>query len=403
MQTDFAVSGHWNGAFDPERLRDWAVALRAQLRAPGVTLGLVFVAPKFFEQAEELLEILRVHARIPLLAGCSSPSLIAGSKELEDSAGVVLGLYHFPGGSVRAHHFTQEQVEDGELPGYWPRVTEVEPDACNGWLVFADPFHLDAERWLRQWNHAYAPLPIIGGLATGEPSTPRTQVYLNAAVFETGGVALSFHGDVALESLISQGCTPIGETWTITKSERNFIHEIGSRPAYTVLNETFNSLAKRDQTKARGNIFVGLVIDEYREDFHRGDFLVRNLLGADPSRGSIAVGALPRTGQTVQFQRRDAAAATEDLRELLERTGTRLAGRTLYGACLCSCNGRGERLFGVESHDATLVNEHLATPGLTGFFCNGEIGPVGNKSFLHGYTASLALFVKKLETRVEVP
>ena len=105
----------------------------------------------------------------------------------------------------------------------------------------------------------------------------------------------------------------------------------------------------------------------------------------------------------MQFQRRDAAAATEDLQELLERTGTRLAGRTLYGACLCSCNGRCERLFGVESHDATLVNEHLATPGLTGFFCNGEIGPVGNKSFLHGYTASLALFVKKLETRVEVP
>ena len=395
MQNEFAVSSHWKGAFDPERLREWAVALRGQLRAPAVTLGLVFVAPKFFEDAEELLEILRVHARIPLLAGCSSPSLIAGAEEIEDNAGVVLGLYYFPGGTVKAEHFTQEQVEDGELPGYWPRVTEVEPDACNGWLVFADPFHLDAERWLRQWNHAYAPLPIIGGLATGEHPTPRTQVYLNAEVFETGGVALSFHGDVALESMISQGCTPIGETWTITKTERNFIHQIGSRPAYAVLNETFNALPKREQTKARGNIFVGLVIDEYREEFHRGDFLVRNLLGADPAHGSIAVGALPRIGQTVQFQRRDAAAATEDMNELLERARTRLAGRTIYGGCLCSCNGRGERLFGGANHDASLVQERLGPPGLTGFFCNGEIGPVGDKSFLHGYTASLALFVQK--------
>lgn len=395
MQTDFAVSGHWTGAFDPERLREWATGLRAQLRAPTVTLGLVFVAPGFFDQAEEILEILRVHGRVPLLAGCSSPSLIAGDQEFERAAGIVLGLYHFPGGSVRAHHFTQEQVEDGELPGYWPRVTGVEPSACNGWLAFADPFHLDAERWLRQWNHAYAPLPITGGLATGAPATPRTQVYLNDAVFENGGVALSFHGDVGLETMISQGCTPIGETWTITKAERNFIHSIGGRPAFEVLNETFNALPKRVQTRSRGNIFVGLAIDEYREDFHRGDFLVRNLIGADPAHGSLAIGALPRVGQTVQFQRRDAEAATEDLTELLERTRSRLAGRTVYGACLCSCNGRGEGLFGGSGHDAGLVSEKLGIPGIAGFFCNGEIGPVGSKSFLHGYTASLAVFAQK--------
>jgi small ligand-binding sensory domain FIST len=137
------------------------------------------------------------------------------------------------------------------------------------------------------------------------------------------------------------------------------------------------------------------VVNEYLEEFHRGDFLIRNLLGADPRSGSIAVGALPRLGQTIQFQRRSAAAATEDMEELLARARKQLGDRPIYGGCLCSCNGRGKNLFGRPHHDAQLVQQRLGPMGLAGFFCNGEIGPVGEKSFLHGYTASLALFVKK--------
>ena len=196
-------------------------------------------------------------------------------------------------------------------------------------------------------------------------------------------------------SVISQGCTPIGETWTITKAEQNIIHQIGNRPAYQVLLETFNSLPLEEQSKARGNLFVGLVVNEYLEEFHRGDFLIRNLIGADPKSGSIAVGAWPRPGQTMQFQRRDARAATEDMVALLERTQRSLNGGRIYGGCLCSCNGRGYRLFGYRNHDADLVQSRLGPLGLSGFFCNGEIGPVGERNFLHGYTASLALFLDK--------
>jgi small ligand-binding sensory domain FIST len=222
-----------------------------------------------------------------------------------------------------------------------------------------------------------------------------TQLYLNGEVFEEGGVAVSFGGQVGLAGMISQGCTPIGETWTLTKVEQNIIHEIGNRPAYEVLAETFNSLTTEEQSKARGNLFIGLVVNEYLDEFHRGDFLVRNLIGADPRSGCIAVWALPRAGQTVQFQRRSAAAATEDMTELLARVKKQLGGVTLYGGCLCSCNGRGQNLFGTPNHDAQMIQQQLGPMGLAGFFCNGEIGPVGNKNFLHGFTASLALFVKK--------
>jgi small ligand-binding sensory domain FIST len=391
----FSVAAHWPGDFDESGLQQWAEGLRGQLAAPQVSLGLVFISPKFFPHAQQVLETLRVHSQIPLLAGCSSNSLIVGGSEIEENAGLVLALYALPGAEVRGFHFAQEQVEEANGPGYWPLKTGVAPEQTNGWLTFADPFHLDAEAWMRSWNEAYAPLPVLGGLASGDSSEQRTQVYLNGDVFEEGGVAISVGGDVKLLGVISQGCTPIGETWTLTRVEQNLIHEIGNRPAYEVLAETVNKLSAEDQRKTRGNLFIGLVVNEYLDEFHRGDFLVRNLLGGDPSSGVLAVGAMPRAGQTVQFQRRDAAAATEDMNELLAHAKTQVAGAAVYGGCLCCCNGRGQNLFGSPNHDAQTIQRQLGPLGLAGFFCNGEIGPVGKKNFLHGYTASLALFVKR--------
>ncbi len=395
MSNQFSVAGHWSNDFDERELQKWAEELRGQLRAPKVSLGLVFMSPRYFSQAKQVLEILRVHAQIPLLAGCSSQSLIVGEEEVEQNAGLTLALYAMPGANVKAFHFTQEQVEEANGPGYWPLETGIEPNETNGWLVFIDPFHLDSETWLRTWNEAYAPLPVMGGLASGDISEQSTQVYLSGEVFEEGGVAISIGGDVKLAGVTSQGCTPIGDTWTLTKVDQNIIHEIGNRPAYEVLAETFNTLSPDEQKSARGNLFIGLVVNEYLDEFHRGDFLIRNLLGADPSSGSIAVGALPRLGQTVQFQRRSAAAATEDMNELLARMKTNLGDGTIYGGCLCSCNGRGQNMFGKPNHDAQMVQQRLGPFGLAGFFCNGEIGPIGERNFLHGYTASLALFVKK--------
>jgi small ligand-binding sensory domain FIST len=394
VSTEYSIAAHWSGGFDEAGLREWAEKLRGQLRAPEVSLGLVFMTPRFFPQANQILEILRVHARIPLLAGCSSTGLIAGTEEIEENAGITLALYSLPGAQLRAIHFTQTQVEEAEELTYWPTETGVDPKKTKGWLAFIDPFHLDAEAWLRSWNAAYEGSPVFGGLASGIFAEQTTQVYLNGEAFDEGGVAIAVGGDVKLAGVISQGCTPIGDAWTLTHVEQNLIHQIGNRPAYTVLSETVGKLSQEEQRKARGNLFIGLVVNEYLEDFHRGDFLVRNLLGGDPTSGVLAVGAMPRAGQTMQFQRRDANAASEDMAELLDHAQQKLGGAKIYGGCLCCCNGRGKNLFGKTSHDAQMVQERLGGIGLAGFFCNGEIGPVGDKNFLHGYTASLALFVE---------
>jgi small ligand-binding sensory domain FIST len=390
-----SIAAYWSDGMDENGLADWARRLRARLPAKEVSLGLVFMSPKFFPHAAQVLEILRVHARIPLLAGCSGGGLVANAEELESAGGLVLALYSLPGANLKAVRFSQEQVEAADGKNFWPAETGMTKDGVNGWLAFIDPFHLNAELWLQSWNQNYFQIPVYGGLASGNFPEPLTQVYLDGEVFEDGGVAVAVGGDVTLAGVISQGCTPIGEAWTLTRVEQNLIRHIGNRPAYAVLSETVQQLSAEEQRKVQGNLHIGLVVNEYLETFQRGDFLVRNLLGGDPNSGVLQVGALPRTGQTIQFQRRDAAAASEDLNELLARAKKNLADTEIYGGCLFCCNGRGKNLFGRTSHDAKLVQAHFGPTGLAGFFCNGEIGPVGEKNFLHGFTASIALFVKK--------
>ena len=395
LSEDNSIAAYWSDGMDENGLADWARRLRARLPAKEVSLGLVFLSPTFFPHAAAVLEILRVHARIPLLVGCSGGGLVANAEELESAGGLVLALYSLPGAKLKAVRFTQEQVEAAADEHFWPGETGIAPDQVNGWLAFLDPFHFNSEAWLHSWNKNYARVPVYGGLASGNFPEPLAQLYLDGEVFEDGGVAVAIGGDVTLTGVISQGCTPIGEAWTLTRVQQNLIQHIGNRPAYAVLSETVQQLPAEEQRKVQGNLHIGLVVNEYLENFQRGDFLVRNLLGGDPNSGVLAVGALPRLGQTIQFQRRDAAAASEDMNELLTRVKANLTGREIYGGCLFCCNGRGKNLFGRTSHDAKLVQAHFGPTGLAGFFCNGELCPVGEKNFLHGFTASLALFVKK--------
>ncbi|MBA3303569.1 MAG: FIST C-terminal domain-containing protein, partial [Acidimicrobiia bacterium] len=113
---------------------------------------------------------------------------------------------------------------------------------------------------------------------------------------------------------------------------------------------------------------------------------IRNVLGAERGpEGGLVVGDDVEVGATVQLQVRDAASADADLRSLL-------APCDADGALLFTCNGRGTHLFGEPDHDAAAVADVLADPPLAGMSCAGEVGPVGTRSFLHGFTASMLLF-----------
>lgn len=385
-----ALVGHVDG-----RLALLEALATVQGRLSGaVDLALLFASYHYSGQYFELLAQARKALGARVLVGCSGQGVIGPAREVEGEPALALLAVSLPGAQLQGLHLSQPQLEAAAGPDGLRQLTGVAAGEARTWFLFVDPFTLDAEGLLAAFSAAYPGVPLVGGLASGDAAARRTHVFCNGEVFDHGAVALALGGPHAVCTVVSQGCAPIGQTWTITGAQGHVIESIGNRPALEVLRETLHALPPDLQQRARGNLLVGLAMDEYRTDFRRGDFLIRNLLQADRESGALVVGAMPRVGQTLQFQLRDPAAADEDLREMLGQARASLEGREPVAAFLFSCNGRGVGLFGTPDHDARVAAEALGTSlPLAGFFCNGEIGPVGPRNFLHGFTASLAILV----------
>ena len=381
-----AVSRLVLSEFSEQAVIDSARQIRAELNAE-VSCGVVFFSSDYVEFLEDFLELLRVYAQIPLLVGCTGAGLIGTGKEAEDRSGFSLLLLSLPRTKITPFEFSQAQVEEGTGPGFWHQESGVAADGADVWLTLTNPLRLDADRWLTAWNGAYPGVPAIGGLAGGDADN--IVVCHDGRAISGDGIALALSGGVALRTIVSQGCRPIGEPLTVTGAKQNLLLSLGSKPAYGVLNTVFNGLTKQEKDRARNNLFAGLAMSEYLDDYKRGDFLIRNILGADPEAGAVAIAGPVRVGQTLQYQLRDRDSADEDLRELChtaEEEGVRP-----FASLLFACNGRGRGLFNVPDHDAGVVADIFGAHPSVGFFCNGEIGPVGKQNHLHGYTASILL------------
>jgi small ligand-binding sensory domain FIST len=231
----------------------------------------------------------------------------------------------------------------------------------------------------------------LGGLCGGGHGPGENRLVRNAEVFDGGVVGVQLSGPIAVRPVISQGCCPVGERYVVTRAEQNMIYELGGQPALSRLQEVFESLEGTHRRDAHRALHIGIAIDEHRSRFERGDFLVRNLVGADQQSGALAIGDLVQEGQTIQFQLRDGKSASDDLHVLLAADRAKHPNPAL-GALLFSCCGRGEGLFGRAHHDSSVVQERMGPIPVAGFFAQGEIGPVGGKNFLHGYSASVAVF-----------
>lgn len=373
------------GSYDEGRVRATAEELRTDLdAAPAVAIA--FTSAGYTPHLADFQEVVTVHGRVPVVTGCTGSGLIGTGREAELAEGFSLIFLHLPQANVRAVPLSQAQVESaGEPAAFW---RDAGGKSSSAWLAFADPFRFDAESWLRGWNAAYPGVPCLGGLASGRHGEAGVTVFGPDIGQTPEAVALALEG-VRVQTIVSQGCRPIGEAMPVTRADEHLLLEIGSRPAYQVLEQAFNTLDEADKQRARGNLFAGLAVDEYRENFGRGDFLVRNILGADPATGVVVVGTRPRAGQTLQYQLRDAASAEDELQALLEPLAQE-EDKPVASLLFC-CNGRGKGLFGAPDHDAKLIADKLGPLPSAGFFCNGEIGPVGGTNFLHSYTASLAL------------
>lgn len=372
-------------------MRALVEALREEAGGGG-QLAIAFVSEDWVEHLEEFCELIRVYGRVPMVCGCTGSGLIGRGEEHEWESGFSLLMLNVPGLNVLPLPFSQHQIEECGGPCYWQMEAGVEAADLGGWVVLADPYRVEVESWLRHWNHAYPTIPTLGGLASARGQGRDFTVFLNGKVVEGGGLVIGLGKPLELVPVVSQGCRPIGEPLTLTQVENNLIHTLGGKTAFEVLSEVLSGMTPGERERARGNILIGLANSEYVEEFKPGDFLIRNILGADPASGVLAVGARPRQGQTFQFQLRDGQTAHEELEALLEQHARRKGGECRPLASLVfSCNGRGKNLFGRSNHDAECLVRHLGSHPSSGFFCNGEIGPVGAATFIHGYTASIAL------------
>ncbi|HEU0129807.1 MAG TPA: FIST N-terminal domain-containing protein [Mycobacteriales bacterium] len=320
--------------------------------------------------------------------GCSAGGVIGAERAVEAVSAVSVWAAVLPAASIRTFHLeVMRTPESLAVIGLPERAGEA--DLC---LLLADPYSFPADGFVSRFNDTAAGLPVAGGLASGMLGPGGTRLLVDGRVVDRGAVGALLAGDVTTATIVSQGCRPIGPTMIVTRSEGNVVLELAGTPALRKLEEIVAELPADEQALASRGLQLGIAMDEYAEVHDRGDFLIRGVLGTDDDRGGLVVGDLVEVGRTVRFQVRDAQAAADDLRELLAGPAALGGPGLVEGALLFSCNGRGAALFPSADHDAVTVAEHFAHAPVAGFFAAGEIGPVGGRNYLHGFTASIVAF-----------
>jgi small ligand-binding sensory domain FIST len=362
-------------------------------------LAFVFFSPHFSSEIQSMIETIHENLRPQTLIGCMGEGVIGEEQEIEDHPGLVLCGMNSTGMHVMPFILTPKT--DGESPSLegWPVALD-SPAQPHTFFLFADPFSTPIDELFSLLDQHAPESSAIGGIASGGMDVEECRLVLNREIIGSGVVGVAVRGGVEIRTVVSQGCQPIGERFVVTKVDRNIIQELGGIPPLERLETTLKALSEREQQQAARGLQVGIAMDEHRPAFGQGDFLIRGLLGADRESGSLAIADFVKEGQTLQFHVRDAHAASEDFQLLLARERVTHPDSLPKGALLFSCNGRGQRFFDTPHHDVTIVQQRMGAIPIAGFFAGGEIGPVSGKNYLHGYTASMALFYDEASPRL---
>ncbi|MCE9530428.1 MAG: FIST C-terminal domain-containing protein [Planctomycetes bacterium] len=355
-------------------------------------LALAFYSPHHADSAGPIARLLHGKLQPRCLIGCLGESIVGNRREVEGDPALSLWLGNWNGRvEVDAFQLQMSQTSDGVTLLGWPdAMLEIDP-AKSLLLAFGDPYTFPtAEIFLPTLNDDYPGLVIAGGMASSPSGPSANSLILNDEVIAEGAVGVLLHGKFGYRNVVSQGCRPIGRPMIVTKGQENIIIELGGRQPLEYLQGLYSELTPQDRTLCERGLLLGVAINEYRDEFRQGDFLIRNLLGIDRNTGVMAITDRIRVGQTVQFQVRDGASADACLRTMLKAEND--SGLKAKGGLLFTCNGRGTRMFTDASHDAGAIQEVVGPLPLAGFFAAGELGPVGGKNFIHGFTASAVFF-----------
>jgi small ligand-binding sensory domain FIST len=374
-----------------EALQEVVALARDSLASP-VDLALLFLSPHHADAADDIAAAACEALGTRSVVGCTGESIAATGQEVEDAPAMSLWLGHFPGAQITPMRLRFERTPEGGALEGWPDELAGEWPDGSFLIALGEPFSFPVDFLLERINDDRPGTPIIGGMASGGSQPGENRLLFGPQSHSEGAVVVHVSGPVRLKTVVSQGCRPIGHPLVVTKAERNVIYELGGKPALMQLRAIFDKLPTSEQRLVQTALHVGRVVSEYRDHFEQGDFLVRNVVGIDANTGAIAIGDYLRPGQTVQFHVRDQEAASGELAQLLAAARDQCASPPC-GGLLFTCNGRGTRMFDQPHHDAQAVARAFGAIPLAGFFAQGELGPVGQNNFIHGFTASIGLFV----------
>ncbi len=366
--------------------------IRRELKTePDLAVG--FISQEHAASYSDFSKAVYKELRPGTFLGCSAGGVIGGGREIEQKTGLSLTAAILPGVAIYPFHIENDFLPDMDArPKTWHDLVGVTPDQFPQFVLLADPFSIDVERFVQGMDYAFLRSTKVGGMASAGRKPRENALYLNREIHKEGLVGVALSGNIVLDSVVAQGCKPIGKPMLVTRSDGNVLFELDEEPPLKVLEDLYSELDPADQDLLRTSLFIGVAMDATHPTHAQGDFLIRNIVGADPERGIIAVSAELRQGQTVQFHLRDARTSAEDLDLLLSQYATKPDKKNAKGGLLFSCLGRGVYLYGKPDHDTQMFQKKVGDLPLGGFFCNREVGPVKSATYLHGYTSCFGIF-----------
>lgn len=371
-----------------EMLADAAAAVDAGLAGRKPELAFVWYTSHFEDEGMVISRELRKRLGVEHLLGASAEAVVGPRHEHEGEPALAVWAAALPPAAlVRPFHFGQAELEAADTDEEWQGLLgQVDASDRPAFVAIADPYSLDIAALIDAVNERFPERPLLGGMASGSEAPGQVSLLCGDEVRRDGLVGVALGGSLQVEAMVSQGCRPVGAPFVVTKAERHIIYGLGGKRPLEALMEIFEAAPPEEQKLMQRGVFLGRAVKEEKAKFRTGDFLIRNLMDKDDRSGAIAVNDLIRPGITVQFHVRDAATANEDLKALAS------ARPAPAGALLFACNGRGQGLFQTKDHDVATLNAAWDSKPVAGCFCAGELGPVGGKNFIHGFTASVALF-----------
>ena len=363
--------------------------IEVTMEGKGADLALLFFSPHFADEGQKIANELVEGLGLTVLLGCTAAGVIGKQHEIEDEPGLAILAAHLP--DVKLSPFVLEEVDwDQLVRSKYALIDAVAaPEDTSLFVMVGDPYSTPMVQVLEAFNSSYPMVPIVGGMASSPPEITPNLIILNDRQISSGVAGVALSGEIEIEIIVSQGCRPIGRPFSVTSAHRNLILGLDNSPPLAQIETLVNELPEEDRRLLQNGLFVGKAIDSDRTELGRGDYLIRSLMQIDQASGAIAIGDNVEEGETIQFHLRDATTAVEDLEMLLSLQS--LHGPA-SGALLFSCNGRGRHLYDHPDGDISVIQKSQGDVELAGFFCAGEIGPIGGRNFLHGHTASLALF-----------